>query len=102
MIYNLISISLYSLIIILTDIYAKTSSLICNKNDIYLNDKFYFLKKKKYILYDVNIGEGFNVWLRKNKRSFKDAINCIVSFVILFFWLRNSCASGELARLLRL
>ncbi|CDU17496.1 hypothetical protein YYC_02674 [Plasmodium yoelii 17X] len=60
-IYNLISFSLCSLIIVLTDVYAKTSSLICNKNDVYLNDKFYFLKKKKYLLYDVNIGEGFNL-----------------------------------------
>ncbi|CRG96640.1 GDP-fucose protein O-fucosyltransferase 2, putative [Plasmodium gallinaceum] len=34
---------------------------ICHKNDVYLGDDFYFLKNKKYVLYDVNIGEGFNL-----------------------------------------
>ncbi|SCQ16081.1 GDP-fucose protein O-fucosyltransferase 2, putative [Plasmodium ovale] len=37
------------------------SSFVCKKDDVYLSDNFYFLKKKKYVLYDVNIGEGFNL-----------------------------------------
>ncbi|SPJ10167.1 GDP-fucose protein O-fucosyltransferase 2, putative [Plasmodium sp. DRC-Itaito] len=35
--------------------------LMCLKEDVYLGDSFFFLKKKKYIMYDVNIGEGFNL-----------------------------------------
>ncbi|KYN98384.1 GDP-fucose protein O-fucosyltransferase 2, putative [Plasmodium reichenowi] len=34
---------------------------ICLKEDVYLGDSFFFLKEKKYIMYDVNIGEGFNL-----------------------------------------
>ncbi|KYO00082.1 putative GDP-fucose protein O-fucosyltransferase 2 [Plasmodium gaboni] len=41
--------------------YGKPTELMCLKEDVYLGDSFYFLKKKKYILYDVNIGEGFNL-----------------------------------------
>ncbi|GAW80157.1 GDP-fucose protein O-fucosyltransferase 2 [Plasmodium gonderi] len=37
------------------------SSTICRTDDVYTGDKFYHFKKKKYILYDVNIGEGFNL-----------------------------------------
>ncbi|CRG99302.1 GDP-fucose protein O-fucosyltransferase 2, putative [Plasmodium relictum] len=43
------------------NIYSNFSYSICHKNDVYLGDNFYFLKKKKFVLYDVNIGEGFNL-----------------------------------------
>ncbi|GAB65668.1 hypothetical protein PCYB_071700 [Plasmodium cynomolgi strain B] len=37
------------------------SSPVCKTDDVYTGDAFYPFKKKKYVLYDVNIGEGFNL-----------------------------------------
>ncbi|CAG9480375.1 GDP-fucose protein O-fucosyltransferase 2, putative [Plasmodium vivax] len=37
------------------------SSPVCRTDDVYTGDAFYPFKKKKYVLYDVHIGEGFNL-----------------------------------------
>ncbi|CAA9987362.1 GDP-fucose protein O-fucosyltransferase 2, putative [Plasmodium knowlesi strain H] len=37
------------------------SSPVCRTDDVYTGDAFFPFKKKKYILYDVNLGEGFNL-----------------------------------------
>ncbi|EUD67916.1 hypothetical protein C922_01528 [Plasmodium inui San Antonio 1] len=37
------------------------SAPVCRTDDVYTGDSFFPFKKKKYVLYDVNIGEGFNL-----------------------------------------
>ncbi|SBT87747.1 GDP-fucose protein O-fucosyltransferase 2, putative [Plasmodium malariae] len=58
---NLVIFLLSFLEIVAKYLHTNLYSHICKKDDVYSGYPFYFLKKKKYLLYDVNIGEGFNL-----------------------------------------